>query len=514
MSRAEVEVSAEEAGQEPSQEVKRRPWSAVFIGFLLGGMLGGGAVWLLPGVGSPEDFERQVIDDAAASEAETGIVHVKAAAVASGRISIVRPRPGRLAAGLVLNGEVRFDETRLARVVPAVGGVVRSLPVALGAHVLEGDVLAVIESQEFGQAKAGYLEALQALELAKAEHARLEAIQRDTQSMVDILAAAGGDEQVDRINSMNIGESKGSILVAHANLVASRARLAREKGLAGKGISSQQDYEETKRAAEAAEAEYQALVEGFRLTSDLALRAARNKVASAEVSLGVAERHLDVLGLSQEEIRQVADGGGSSLSRYEVKSPLTGSVVRRQVTVGEMVAPDAEMFTLADLTSVWAVGAATVDQVGDIAVGAVASIVADSLPRRVFGGAVWSLGAEVDERTRTLPVRCQLDNGQELLKPGMYVRISLEVASGTEEEAPAPETLILPSAAIQIVHGQKSVFVRKGEDVYHLTAVETGREWGGEVEILAGLGSEAEVAGEGSILLKAELAKGSMEEDE
>jgi len=81
-------------------------------------------------------------------------------------------REGALARMLRLTGEVQFDETGVVDVVPVGSGRIVRVNVRLGQRVKQGDVLAVIHSAEFGEAKAAYLEARAVLELARVAHER------------------------------------------------------------------------------------------------------------------------------------------------------------------------------------------------------------------------------------------------------------------------------------------------------------------------------------------------------
>lgn len=100
------------------------------------------------------------------TESQMDAFDVRMAAVSGGPIAITIERPA----------EVVYDENRLAHVVPRVGGIVAAVNASEGDAVIEGQVLAVLESRELADAKAIYLASLERLELAEDNYARAEAL--------------------------------------------------------------------------------------------------------------------------------------------------------------------------------------------------------------------------------------------------------------------------------------------------------------------------------------------------
>ena len=82
-------------------------------------------------------------------------------------IRIDAATPLRIRSTLQLQGEIQFNQDRVVRVVPRLGGVITSVVKNLGDSVRRGDVLAVIESQELGNLKSEYLAAQQRLAMAR-----------------------------------------------------------------------------------------------------------------------------------------------------------------------------------------------------------------------------------------------------------------------------------------------------------------------------------------------------------
>ena len=82
--------------------------------------------------------------------------------------------PGKLSIVIDLPGEIVLDADHLAHIVPLLSGVVREVRKTLGQTVLQGDVMAVIESRELADAKAAYLASSEKVALAQATFNREE----------------------------------------------------------------------------------------------------------------------------------------------------------------------------------------------------------------------------------------------------------------------------------------------------------------------------------------------------
>jgi RND family efflux transporter MFP subunit len=128
-------------------------------------------------------------------------------------------------------------------------------------------------------------------------------------------------------------------------------------------------------------------------------------------------------------------------------------------------------------------------------------------PDRRFSGRILRLGEELDPQTRTLQVRVHVPNERNLLKPQMF-------ATAEIERATVRNMVVVPDSAIQDVGGHKVVFVRTAPDRFVLRPVQTGAAASGKTEVVAGLRAGETVAVRGSFILKSQLLRSSLEEDE
>lgn len=218
------------------------------------------------------------------------------------------------------------------------------------------------------------------------------------------------------------------------------------------------------------------------------LIAARTAMTEANIALRLAAQQLSAAGV-----------GGGSLNRIGVVAPIGGQVTARSVVLGQTVAPDAELFRVANLGRV-AVGLSlTPADAGRIRVGTPVDVRSGE---RSATARIQFVSPVLDAATRLVPAVALLDNGGGVWRPGEPVTAILQ--------AGAPGNAVsVPDSAIQTVEGRTSVFVRTKEGFRTVPVTVTSRVGGAAT--VTGLSGREQLAGEGSFTLKAELGKGEAE---
>ena len=102
-------------------------------------------------------------------------------------IELATAGPGKIGTQLVLPGEVKLNEDRIAHIVPRAAGIVREVVKSVGDSVVAGETMAWIESAELGEAKVDYLSKWTELGSCKIDLARAEEIHDNTRSFLDLL---------------------------------------------------------------------------------------------------------------------------------------------------------------------------------------------------------------------------------------------------------------------------------------------------------------------------------------
>ena len=245
-----------------------------------------------------------------------------------------------------------------------------------------------------------------------------------------------------------------------------------------------------------------------RAVSEAAWQNARALFQENQLRLDLARQKLSALGLNAAEVaaaqkRDEATPNASTLRQYELRAPLGGRIVERKVDVGTAVGKEgdpADLYTVADLSSVWIELAVSTADLADVRDGApVAVRRGQGADGRIGRGRVIFVSPLLNTETRSARVVVALPNADMAWRPGTYVTAEIGIA---EDAVPVR----LPKPALQTVEGRRVVFVRVPEG-FARRDVELGRSDDDAVEVVSGLSpGEAVVVGN-SFLLKAELGK-------
>ncbi|AYM76539.1 efflux RND transporter periplasmic adaptor subunit [Janthinobacterium agaricidamnosum] len=218
---------------------------------------------------------------------------------------------------------------------------------------------------------------------------------------------------------------------------------------------------------------------------------------------GLREAEIAAQNASQK-IAAIGASGASSgaLNRFELRAPFDGAIIEKHITLGESVAADVNVFTIADLSTVWAEIIVPAKDLGTVRVGTKALVKATTMDSEA-SGVVSYVGSLLGEQTRTAKARVTLANPKLAWRPGLFVNVDM-----TSDEREVP--VAVASDAIQTVEGSPAVYIRI-DGGFFAQPVETGRSDGKYTEIVKGLAAGTTYAAKGSFVLKAEQGKDSAE---
>jgi cobalt-zinc-cadmium efflux system membrane fusion protein len=225
---------------------------------------------------------------------------------------------------------------------------------------------------------------------------------------------------------------------------------------------------------------------------------ASQEVARAEAELERAIGHREHLGLPDNP-------------EYDqpvmIRAPAPGIVIRREITPGASVNPGDNLFFISDLSSVWVVAQVQENNLASLKNGAPVRIKVAAYPHETFTGRIARIGEILNPETRTVEVRCVVDNRFGKLKPEMFATISLAI--GEKHNA-----LMVNQTALHEMDGQTVVFVAQGNNSFEKRTIKTGRRQGDLVEVIEGLSRGEKVVTGGSFQLKSEFSKDQLVEKE
>lgn len=143
-------------------------------------------------------------------------------------------------------------------------------------------------------------------------------------------------------------------------------------------------------------------------------------------------------------------------SRFELRSPLTGTVVERNVTPGQIVgtASDTPLFTVANLDRLQVVADVYEHDLSGIRAGTVATMTVEAYPGIEFPAKIAVIGDVVDPATRTIKIRATVSNTDRRLKPEMFARLT--VAGHTMRPK-----IVIPRQAVLERSGRQWIVVQR-----------------------------------------------------
>jgi cobalt-zinc-cadmium efflux system membrane fusion protein len=194
-----------------------------------------------------------------------------------------------------------------------------------------------------------------------------------------------------------------------------------------------------------------------------------------------------------------------SLRDYQVISGISGTIIKKEVTVGEVVRDDRSIFTVADLSTVWVDLSVFPQDFRRLKEGQIVQIeYADNI--KATTGKITYIAPFGSENTQSMLARAVVRNPDGLLRPGLFVTAELQI-----EEIDVP--VAVRPAAIQSVNEKTVVFVAEGT-AFEAREVELGTRDQNYVEVMSGLNAGDRYVAGNSFLLKAELGKGQVQDSD
>ena len=206
-------------------------------------------------------------------------------------------------------------------------------------------------------------------------------------------------------------------------------------------------------------------------------------------------------------LEQLYGGPAETLDgTYPLKTPIDGTIVDRNVNVGQEVRPDQQlanapnffspMFTITDPNNLWVMVDVTERELPDLHPGDSLIIRSSSFPGKKFPGKILKIGDMLDPTIRTAKVRASVENIGGLLKPETYVNVDV---LGGNSQAGAE----VPSKAVLFIDGKNYVFVEKTPGTYTRQEVKVGDDHDERASLTKGIKVGDHVVEDGALYLQA-----------
>jgi cobalt-zinc-cadmium efflux system membrane fusion protein len=237
-----------------------------------------------------------------------------------------------------------------------------------------------------------------------------------------------------------------------------------------------------------------------RISAEREVLAAEAELARATSERRTIESRLQALGVALPP----AASPSPASALLSIRSPIPGTVIERNATIGATVGPDTVLFKLADLATLWLVAKVPETTMRDIRRGDTVTVKVDALPDQPVSGRVSYIGATVSDTTRTVDVRIEVPNRTGQLKPGMFARARLATRGARERS----DRLLIPQIAVQELNRKRVVFVPRSDGGFDVREVTVGASVGDDIEVLSGLNAGDTIVTAGSFTLKSQAVRG------
>jgi Cu(I)/Ag(I) efflux system membrane fusion protein len=209
-----------------------------------------------------------------------------------------------------------------------------------------------------------------------------------------------------------------------------------------------------------------------------------------------ARRRLELLDVPDQDIDKL-DKTGVAQEYITLRSPISGTVLEKNVQEKEYVTADKQLYLIADLSTIWVQAKVYEYELPHVELGQPVTVTVAALPNREFTGKVVFIQPTVEEPTRTVQVRVELTNDDGALKPGMFARMTISHAMG--------QGLLVPTSAI-IRTGERDLAYRvKSPGEFVPVEVKIGDlKFGDRFQVLEGLDEGDQVVTSANFLIDSE----------
>ncbi|WP_343029834.1 efflux RND transporter periplasmic adaptor subunit [Dechloromonas hortensis] len=200
--------------------------------------------------------------------------------------------------------------------------------------------------------------------------------------------------------------------------------------------------------------------------------------------------------ISEEQVKSLAKSG-ETRHTLTFRSPVNGIITEKKAVQGMRFMPGDALYQVADLSSVWVVADVFEQDIGLVKPGAKARVRINAYPDKTFEGTISYVYPTLKAETRTIPVRIDLPNPNNLLKPGMFAQLELPTAA-KGAVVTVPNSAVIDSGTRQIV------LVQAKEGRFEPREVKLGARSDDRVEVIDGVRDGEQVVVAANFLIDAE----------
>ncbi len=235
--------------------------------------------------------------------------------------------------------------------------------------------------------------------------------------------------------------------------------------------------------------------------SQVDLANAEGTYRTAEIALAAVRNRLRILGKSDKEITAIETAPDSVKMNPEavVPAPIGGTIIQRQISVGQYINSAAggatsPVLSIGNLSTVWLVANVREVDASQVHVGEPVEVHVLAYPDRVFKARLTYVGSTVDDNTRRVSVRAEVDNPDGALKPEMFA--TFHIITSADSTAPG-----VPDSAVVYEGDTARVWVARDSGTLELRQIKRGRALNGMIEVLEGVKAGEKIVTAGTLFI-------------
>lgn len=284
------------------------------------------------------------------------------------------------------------------------------------------------------------------------------------------------------VNSPQFAQTQADFLEIRAKMIFSQQEYERAEMLYKEKAIEEKEYLKRK-------AEYEKLSTQF------------GALGSELHSYGISHEQIDQLIEKCESLREKEYKCEIAEPFLPILSPISGTVIFRDAVKGEHIEPEKILFTISDLTTLWAELDAYEKDIPYVQKQNQVFIRSSLYPEKTFPAKITYISDVIDAKLRTIQIRTEFKNTEKLMKPNMYITGLIQSQNIQQE------VLTVPEEAVQNMNGEKIVFVLNPEQEFEVRHVKLGDKMGDLRAITQGLNENDRIVLKGAFTLKSELNK-------
>lgn len=371
-------------------------------------------------------------------------------AVAKAGVDVDVVAQERVVEAISANGEVVYDQTRMAHLASRVAGTVWRVEKQVGDRVNRGELLALVDAAEVGRAKSDLLQAMAQARLQDANVARIAPLVYD---------GIIGERQLQEAEA---ARSQARIRVATA-----------QQALVNLGLPID--------VAELGDASTDEIAEQIRF-------------------LGIPEAIVDSL-----------DPGSTTSNLFPLRASIEGVIVARHVVEGEVVDASKTLFEVADIERLWLMLSVRQEDAPLVTVGQpVLFRPGDNSAQEEVSGSVGWISTAADDETRTVAVRVDLPNAGGRLRANTFGTGRIVLREEAQAVVVPSEAVHWDGNCYVVFVRDKHYFDEGAPKYFHVRSVRPGVKQRDVTEIIAGLAPGEVIASRNSVVLEAQLLKANL----